>query len=238
MEGRLKAWNPQTGRAQWVSPALPFLVGGALSTAGGLVFQGNEDGNLSVYRANDGKLLKRIFTGSAIMAAPMTYMLGGVQYVAVLAGAGGPQNGSWSPDNAAARYENYERLLVFELGGGAAPLPHRATASPREPAPRRINVNASTLARGRKLFEQQCARCHQEGGGVGAYPDLWNMSRAIADSFDDIVYRGALRAFGMGNFSDSLSKSDVAAIKAFIVDDEIDRRAHRPVPSISRIRYH
>ena len=99
-------------------------------------------------------------------------------------------------------------------------------------------MDASTLYRGRKLFEQQCARCHQEGGGVGAYPDLWNMSRAIADSFEDIVYRGALRAFGMGNFSDSLLKSDVAAIKAFIVDDEIDRRAHRPVPSISPIRNH
>jgi mono/diheme cytochrome c family protein len=129
-------------------------------------------------------------------------------------------------------------LLVFELDGGAVPLPPRATAPPRKPAPPRIYADEPTLARGQKLFEQQCARCHQEGGGVGAYPDLWNMPRVVADAFEDIVYRGALRAFGMGNFSDSLSNSDVRAIKAFIVDDQIDRRAHRSVRPISRVRYH
>ncbi|HTT83278.1 MAG TPA: PQQ-dependent dehydrogenase, methanol/ethanol family [Rhizomicrobium sp.] len=238
MEGRLKAWNPQTGTAEWVSPALPFLVGGTLSTAGGLVFEGNADGNLSVYGAKDGKLLKRIFTGTAIMAAPISYMVDGVQYVAVLAGAGGPQNVSWAPNNAAFRYENFERLLIFRLDGGAVPLPPRAIPPLREPLPRRMAVNAETLARGQRLFEQQCARCHQEGGGRGAYPDLWNMPRPVADAFDDIVYRGALRYFGMGNFSDSLSKTDVAAIKAFIIDDELDRRAHRPARPVSQVRFH
>jgi len=238
IEGRLKAWNPQKGGVRWVSPALPFLVGGTLSTAGGLVFQGNEDGNLSVYGANDGKLLKRIFTGTAIMAAPMTYMLGGAQFVAVLAGAGGPQNVSWPPGNAASRYENFERLLVFRLDGGAVPLPPPAKSPPLQPTPGRLDADARTLARGQRLFEQQCARCHREAGGFGAYPDLWNMPQAVAAEFEDIVYRGALRDFGMGNFSDSLSKSDVAAIKAFIVDDEIDRRAHRSARPISHVRFH
>jgi quinohemoprotein ethanol dehydrogenase len=238
MEGRLKAWNPQTGSAQWVSPALPFLLGGTLATAGGLVFEGTEDGNLSVYRATDGRLLKRIFTGTAIMAAPITYVLDGVQYVAVLAGAGGPQNTSWSPDNVASRYENFERLLVFKLGGSTVPLPSLAKDPPREPTPHRIDADSPTLVRGQKLFEQQCARCHQEGGGFGAYPNLWNMPRAVAAAFEDIVFSGALREFGMGNFSDSLSKSDAASIKAFIIDDEIDRRAHQPVRPISHVHFH
>lgn len=238
MEGRLKAWNPQAGRAQWVSPKLPFLVGGTLSTAGGIVFQGTEDGNVSVYRADDGRLLKRLFTGTAITAAPITYRLDGAQYVAVLAGAGGPQNVSWAQDNAASRYENFERLLVFRLGGGSVPMPPRVEAAPREPTPPPIVADAAFLARGQKLFEQQCARCHQEGGGHGAYPDLWNMPRATASAFGDIVYRGALRYFGMGDFSDSLSKSDVGAIRAFITDDEIDRRAHRVARPVSRVRFH
>ncbi|HEX3665015.1 MAG TPA: PQQ-dependent dehydrogenase, methanol/ethanol family [Rhizomicrobium sp.] len=238
MEGRLKAWNPRTGKALWVSPPLPFLVGGALSTAAGLVFEGTEDGNLSVYRAKDGKLLKRIPTGTAIMAAPMSYMLDSVQYVAVLAGAGGPQNTSWSSHNIASRYENFERLLVFKLDGGRVPLPPPIRPLTPEPIPRRIDTDAQTIAQGRSLFEQQCARCHQEGGGRGAYPDLWNMPKAIADGFDDIVYRGALRYFGMGDFSDSLSKSDVVAIKAFIVDDEIDRRLRRRRHAATRNQFH
>ena len=238
MEGRLKAWNPRAGRAQWVSPKLPFLVGGTLSTAGGLVFQGTENGNLSVYGANDGRLLKSVFTGTAIMAAPITYRHDGVQYVAVLAGAGGPQNVSWNSANAASRYENFERLLVFKLDGGKVPLPPRAAPPLRQPVPPHIPADAQMIARGQKLFEQQCARCHQEGGGHGAYPDLWNMPRAVADAFNDILLGGVLRHFGMGSFSDSLSKSDVAAIRTFIVDDEIDRRARRAARPVSRVRFH
>jgi quinohemoprotein ethanol dehydrogenase len=183
-------------------------------------------------------LLKRIFTGTAIVAAPITYMLDGVQFVAVLAGAGGPQNVSWSPGSAASRYENFERLLVFKLDGGEVPLPPRATPPPRAPTPAPIAADAQTLVRGKELFEQQCARCHQEGGGTGAYPDLWNMPRAVIQAFEDIVYGGALRESGMGNFSDSLSRPEVAAIKAFIVDDEITRRAHRPARPVSRVRFH
>jgi quinohemoprotein ethanol dehydrogenase len=238
IEGRLKGWNPQTGRPGWMSPPLPFLLGGTLSTAGGLVFQGTADGSLSVYRANDGTLLKRIFTGTAIMAAPITYRLDGEQYVAVLAGAGGPQNVFWAPDNVASRYQNFERLLVFRLEGRAVPLPPRVTTPRREALPSRILTDPETLARGQSLFEQQCARCHLEGGGFGAYPDLWNMPAPALEGFEDIVYRGALRYFGMGNFSGSLSKTDVAAIKAFIVDDEIDRRTHRSRRAVSRNRFH
>jgi quinohemoprotein ethanol dehydrogenase len=237
MEGRLKAWNPQTGAAAWVSPALPLLNGGTLATAGGLVFQGTADGELSVYEATNGKLLKRIFTGTGIMAAPVSYLLDGAQYIAVLAGEGGPQNVFWTPDEAASRYRNFERLLVFRLDGAAVPLPPGVVPVPREPAPSRIPADAHTLARGQVLFEQQCARCHQEGGGFGAYPDLWNLPKSAIEGFAAIVYGGALRYAGMGSFLDSLSKSDVAAIRAYIIDDEIDRRAS-PTRPVSRVRYH
>jgi quinohemoprotein ethanol dehydrogenase len=60
-----------------------------MSTAGNLVFQGRGSGELWVYAADSGKVLKTIQTGSHIMAAPMTYAVGGVQYVAVQVGYGG-----------------------------------------------------------------------------------------------------------------------------------------------------
>ncbi|MGH6876558.1 MAG: c-type cytochrome [Rhizomicrobium sp.] len=118
------------------------------------------------------------------------------------------------------------------------PLPPKARLPRPQPLPKRIAATARTLARGQLLFEHQCARCHLEGGGFGAYPDLWNMSKTAIDGFSDIVYGGALHYAGMGNFSDSLSNVDVAAIEAFIVDDEIAKRANGATRPTPRVRYH
>lgn len=225
VEGRLKAWDPARGKPVWVSPRLPLANGGTLATAGGLVFQGTGDGYLSVYESKDGRLLNRVFTGTAILAAPITYLEDGMQYVAVTAGAGGPQNVAWGGDSAASRYQNFERLLVFRLDGGRVPLPPRIAPAAREPAPEGVAADAAVLDRGRLLFSQFCARCHVEGGAAGAYPDLWNLPKPILATFDAIVRGGALRYAGMGNFSDVLSRSDAAAIKAFIIDDEVAQRA-------------
>jgi quinohemoprotein ethanol dehydrogenase len=65
---------------------------GVLSTGGGLVVQGGIDGVLRVYRDSDGKLLKQVALGTAMIAAPATYMVEGVQYIAILAGSGGGWN--------------------------------------------------------------------------------------------------------------------------------------------------
>ena len=59
-----------------------------MSTAGNLVFQGRGSGELWVYAADTGKVLKTLQTGSHIMAAPATYVVNGQQYVAVQAGYG------------------------------------------------------------------------------------------------------------------------------------------------------
>src|SRR5207245_8860447 len=64
--------------------------GGTLSTAGNLVFQGRADGKFRAYRATDGKVLWEFDSGIGIAAGPMTYTVGDTQYVAVLAGWGGP----------------------------------------------------------------------------------------------------------------------------------------------------
>jgi mono/diheme cytochrome c family protein len=64
-----------------------------------------------------------------------------------------------------------------------------------------------------------------EGGAFAAYPNLWNLPPGTLAAFDAIVREGTFRYAGMASFSDVLSEQDVAAIKAFIVNDEIARRA-------------
>src|SRR5262245_38674501 len=59
---------------------------GTVSTAGGLVFFGDNDGNLSAADARSGKVLWHFNTGQNITASPMTYSVNGEQYVALASG--------------------------------------------------------------------------------------------------------------------------------------------------------
>lgn len=222
VEGRLKAWDPVSGQARWQSDPLPFLTGGTL-VSGDLVFHGSSDGFLWVYDAATGKVLRRILIGTAIMAAPMTYVLDGVQYVAVTAGAGGPQAGRFGPGHAAATRENFERLLVFRLGGKAIDLPPLRAQTQAEPL-RPLPASTATLARGEQLFQEYCQRCHTMGGATSNYPNLWTMNQATVDAFEAIVGDGAYRYGGMGSFSDLLTRDEIGAVKAFIVNDSLAKR--------------
>src|SRR5262249_31149104 len=82
-------WDPVAQKEVWeqeTSSGVRGYDGGVMSTAGNLVFQGRGSGELWVYAADSGKVLKKIQTGSHIMAAPMTYAVNGEQYVAVQVG--------------------------------------------------------------------------------------------------------------------------------------------------------
>jgi alcohol dehydrogenase (cytochrome c) len=84
--GEFVAWDPVAKKKVWgVNEEKPF-VGGALSTAGGLVFYGNMDGELKALDAKSGDVLWRFQTGSGINQGPVTYEVGGKQYVAVASG--------------------------------------------------------------------------------------------------------------------------------------------------------
>jgi quinohemoprotein ethanol dehydrogenase len=155
--------------------------------------------------------------------------LDGVQYIAVMAGAGGPQAALFPPEVAANRYQNFERLLVFRLDGTLTPLPVPVSPAAQQPMPAPIAASAATLAHGAALFKDHCQRCHVVGGAFGAFPNLWNLPQATFDAFDQIVLGGAFRYAGMASFADVLSTADAADIKAFIVADERARRAAAPV---------
>jgi len=64
---------------------LPF-VSGAMSTAGGLVFYGNQAGDLKAVDAKTGNVLWQFRMGTGIIQSPVTYSVGGKQYLAVVAG--------------------------------------------------------------------------------------------------------------------------------------------------------
>jgi len=66
---------------------------GTLVTAGGLVFTGFDDGGFSAYDKDTLAELWRFNTGTGLKAAPITYSVGGKQYIAHIAGGDNPGNG-------------------------------------------------------------------------------------------------------------------------------------------------
>jgi PQQ-dependent dehydrogenase (methanol/ethanol family) len=84
--GELVAWDPVNNKKAWsIKEDLPFN-GGTLTTGGNLVFQGNLHGEFRAIDAKSGNILWKKSLGSGVGAGPITYMVDGKQYVAVVVG--------------------------------------------------------------------------------------------------------------------------------------------------------
>lgn len=86
----LRAFDIETGRVAWqiVLPGpLQSNYSGVLTTSGGIVFFGESSGGFAAVDARNGKYLWHFETNHAIRASPMTYAIGGRQYVAIASGS-------------------------------------------------------------------------------------------------------------------------------------------------------
>jgi Glucose dehydrogenase len=88
-EKYLRAIDVNTGKIAWEVPQIGpgNGWGGVLSTAGGLVFYGDDSGALAAVNASDGKPLWHFHTNQSWKSSPMTYMVDGRQYIGVTAGS-------------------------------------------------------------------------------------------------------------------------------------------------------
>jgi glucose dehydrogenase len=84
--GPFVALDVDTGKIAWQYTAPQPLIGGALATAGNLVFMGEGNGWFDAFNAKTGERLWRYNLGAGVNAPPITYQVNGVQYVAVAAG--------------------------------------------------------------------------------------------------------------------------------------------------------
>ncbi len=85
--GFLKAIDPATGEVKWKFEHTSPTWSGVLSTAGGLVFSGDAEGNFIAFEAASGKPLWHFQMGGAVYAAPMAFAVDGKEYVAIAAGS-------------------------------------------------------------------------------------------------------------------------------------------------------
>ena len=171
----LVAWDPVSQSEVWRQRhALP-LNGGALHTAGGLVFQGTAEGYLKAFDAASGEQLGSFAAGGAIRAAPSTVVADGLQYIVVPAGAPSTSAASAGLTDYSSTKESRSRprLLAFRLGGDAPTPPWAAELS--FPKPWVDRYPEEVAAMGEAIYEYAgCVACHGYGGQSvgGAAADL------------------------------------------------------------------
>ncbi|MEP7314164.1 MAG: PQQ-dependent dehydrogenase, methanol/ethanol family, partial [Pseudomonadota bacterium] len=211
----LAAWDPVNQKEVWKNRE-GSANSGTMTTAGNLVFQGTGQKNFTAFRADNGEKIWSVDAGAGISAGSITYEIGGTQYIAAVAGAPRATGGN--------------RLLVYKLGGTAT-LPPSAP-----PAPQVVNApanfgDAATLAKGQDLYAQNCSLCHDNGRGMGGFPDLrYSPMLLSGDAFKAIVIDGALTENGMLSFAKTLTAQDAEAIRAHLTRVANDLKANPPPP--------
>ena len=85
--GFLKAIDPATGEVKQKFQHTSPTWSGVLSTAGGLVFSGDAEGNFIAFDAASLKPVWHFQMGGAVYAGPMAFAVDGKEYVAIAAGS-------------------------------------------------------------------------------------------------------------------------------------------------------
>jgi PQQ-dependent dehydrogenase (methanol/ethanol family) len=112
--GTFTAIDLNTGKRAWQVKTDQPMIGGALATAGNLVFTGEGNGHFNAYDARTGKVLWSFTAGAGCNAPPVSYSLDGKQYIAVACGG-----------NYQLGYPLGDAVMVFALPG-AAPAAKKA----------------------------------------------------------------------------------------------------------------
>jgi len=188
------------------------------------VFQGSVDGKFAAYDAATGAKLWEFDNHAATQAGPMSYEIGGQQYVASLAGYGGAfflSAGFAAPQEGNALKS---RVNVFRLGATAAlpPLDLERLTTPEPPA---IRASAATLTRGAGAYQQFCGVCHGLSAiSGGVLPDLRRSPILQDQETWRLTVHGARKELGMPDFTQWVTAADAEAIRAYVAGEA--RLAH------------
>jgi alcohol dehydrogenase (cytochrome c) len=158
--GWITAIDGKTGAVQWRYHAESQVQAGLVPTKSGLLFAGDTHGNLLIFNAKNGSLLKRIEAGGALNSGLISYSVGGVQYVAATVG-GLTEN----PNPVAGPL----RVVVYGLDANSKP---KVVTLPRLEPPPGLGQTA-----GGALFAAACGQCHGATGGGGSAPPITRQSQ-------------------------------------------------------------
>jgi alcohol dehydrogenase (cytochrome c)/quinohemoprotein ethanol dehydrogenase len=240
--GFLTAYDMSTGKIKWQNEFKESCYSGAVTTAGGLVFVGQNNGELQAFSTETGEKLWGFQTGAGANTTATVFEDEGEEKVAIYAGG-----------NSLAATPHGENFWVFSLNGTKGPeagtekeaegTEHAGEESAEEKeggeevgeaeenkgneeAPvegKEAEEGAETGAApdaeaGKEVFAENCSVCHgATGHGGNGGPDLRTMPKAKEQKgAEEQVTNGG---GGMPPFKGTLSEEEIANVAAYVVED-------------------
>jgi alcohol dehydrogenase (cytochrome c) len=239
--GFLTAYDLSTGELVWQKKFPESCYSGAVSTAGGLVFVGQNNGELQAYDVETGEKLWSFQTGAGANTTVTPFEDEGEEKIAIYAGG-----------NSLAATPHGENFWVFSLNGTMGPeegtekeaegTQHAGEESPEaEPSEEggqaeeggneeaeaeageteggeSATAAAPNAEAGKEVFSEECSVCHgATGHGGNGGPDLRTMPLAkTQEGAEQQVTNGG---GGMPAFKGVLSEEEIANVAAYVSED-------------------
>jgi quinohemoprotein ethanol dehydrogenase len=213
--GVFAALDVTTNRLVWRQQWVDQCYSGSVTTAGGLVFVGRNDGRLTALDASNGHKLWEFQTDGGVNAPASVFEHAGKEYIVVLAGG-----------TALAGSKRSDGVWLFALDGTIASLPRGAadptgqfprptgpplgTAAPESP-----EKHAQNLAQGKEIYTTSCVVCHGEKGQGGSHGGAKLTPALTRESTSNVVTRGRN---DMPAFGSALSPTDLQALTDYVLE--------------------
>src|SRR6201996_5615711 len=228
--GYVTAYDMSTGKIAWKHSFPESCYSGTVTTAGNLVFVGQNNGEFQAYNAETGKLLWHFQTGAGANTTATVFEDEGEEKVAIYAGG-----------NSLAATPHGENFWVFSLKGEMEELEglegkaegtkHKGESEEpeEEPAEKEEEAEAEAggggtadAAAGATVFEENCSTCHgATGHGGNGGPDLRTMplAQSQAGAEKQVTNGGG----GMPAFKGQLSSEEIANVAAYVVEEIVGK---------------
>jgi alcohol dehydrogenase (cytochrome c) len=241
--GFLTAYDMKTGKIAWQNEFEgESCYSGAVTTAGGLVFVGHNNGDFVAYNAENGEELWSFQTGAGANTTATVFEDEGEEKVAIYAGGNSlaatshgenfwvfSLNGTVEPakgEEAEAEGTTHAGEESAEEGGeeaegaeeGAEPEEGGEEAEGEEGGEEAAAGAAPNAEEGKEVFAENCSTCHgATGHGGNGGPDLRTMPLAkTQEGAEQQVTNGG---GGMPPFKGVLSEEEISNVAAYVVED-------------------
>jgi quinohemoprotein ethanol dehydrogenase len=241
--GFLTAYDMSTGKIAWQKEFPESCYSGTVTTAGGLVFVGQNNGELQAYDTESGEKLWSFQTGAGANTTVTPFEDEGEEKIAIYAGGNSlaatshgenfwvfSLNGTMGPDEGTekeaegtehAGEESAEEAEGGEESGEAEEVEggeEKVEGEEAEGGEEAAAGGAPDAMAGAEVFSENCSTCHgATGHGGNGGPDLTTMPKAKeqAGAEEQVTNGGG----GMPAFGGTLSEEEIANVAAYVVEE-------------------